>query len=222
MVLKLHTASVSSCGRRVAVILFEKNVPFELIEPDWAVQEHKSDEWKKNQPFGQMPYIDDDGFILFESRAIGRYIAAKYASSGTPLLPDPSDIKANAILDQGISIETSNFNKAAEGLFAEVSMKKMRGLEPDPVFVKYHEDTLATKMPGFELLLGKQKYMAGDQLTVADFFFLSYGTVITQLGYDYLINEEKYPNLSRWWKEVSSRPSWQKVKDGIPKEGNSA
>jgi glutathione S-transferase len=44
--------------------------------------------------------------------------------------------------------------------------------------------------------------------------------VITTLGYDYLVNEEKYPNLARWWKEISTRDSWKTVKDGIPKAGN--
>lgn len=124
MVLKLYTASMSSCGRRVAVILHEKNVPYQLIEPDWSKMEHKSAEWLAKQPFGQMPYIDDDGFILFESRAIARYIAAKYASSGTDLLPSPTDLQALALVDQGISIEKSNFNTGAEGLFAEKLMKK--------------------------------------------------------------------------------------------------
>ena len=58
-----------------------------------------------------------------------------------------------------------------------------------------------------------------QRLTIVDLFFLPYGKVITDLGYDYLVNEEKYPNLSRWWKEISTRESWQTVKDGIPKEG---
>jgi Glutathione S-transferase, N-terminal domain len=58
MVLKLYTASLSTCGRRVAVILHEKKVPYELIQGNWAAKEHKSEAWTKNQPFGQMPYID--------------------------------------------------------------------------------------------------------------------------------------------------------------------
>jgi glutathione S-transferase len=123
MVLKLHTHNMASCGRRVAVILFEKQVPFQLIEPDSATGEIKTPEWRAKQPFGQMPYIDDDGFILFESRAIARYIATKYASSGTNLLPDTNDVKAMALVDQGISIETSNFNPVAEGLLSEKVMK---------------------------------------------------------------------------------------------------
>jgi glutathione S-transferase len=58
MVLKLYTSAQATCGRRVAVILHEKNVPYELIQPNWATKEHKSEAWTKNHPFGQMPYID--------------------------------------------------------------------------------------------------------------------------------------------------------------------
>jgi glutathione S-transferase len=54
---------------------------------------------------------------------------------------------------------------------------------------------------------------------LADFFYLPYGSVITQLGYDYLTNEEKYPNAARWWRDMSTRDSWTAVKDGIPAEG---
>jgi glutathione S-transferase len=48
---------------------------------------------------------DDDGFILFESRAICRYIVAKY--------PDckliPTDPRKNALFEQAASIELCNF-----------------------------------------------------------------------------------------------------------------
>ena len=53
-----------------------------------------------------------------------------------------------------------------------------------------------------------------QELTYVDFFFLPYGEAITKLGYDHLTNEAKFPNVARWWKEVSSRESWQTVKDG--------
>jgi len=56
MVLKLYTSKGSSYGRRVAVILHEKKIPYELIQPEAG--EIKSPQWMKNQPFGQMPYID--------------------------------------------------------------------------------------------------------------------------------------------------------------------
>jgi hypothetical protein len=40
--------------------------------------------------------------------------------------------------------------------------RRMRGLEINPTMVAYHEAKLELKMPGFEALLGRQKYMAGD------------------------------------------------------------
>ncbi|CCA75596.1 probable glutathione S-transferase [Serendipita indica DSM 11827] len=215
MVLKLHGGSLSTCTARVAVILHEKQIPYELIEVDWPKAEHKSAAWKKNQPFGQTPYIDDDGFILFESRAIAKYIATKYASSGTPLLPSSNDPQSMALVDQGASIENNNFNPSAEGLTVVLFFKKLRAAEAEPKFVEKWETTLQGKMEGFESLLSKQKYIGGNELTYADFFFLPYGEAIIKLGYNHLTNEIEYPHVARWWKEISSRESWQAVKDGV-------
>jgi glutathione S-transferase len=51
---------------------------------------------------------DDDGFILYETRAIARYIEAKYPNQGTKLIPD--DLKAKALFEQAASIEAFNFD----------------------------------------------------------------------------------------------------------------
>ena len=50
---------------------------------------------------------DDNGFILYESRAICYYIAAKYPNQGTPLLP--TELKANALFHQAASVEIFHF-----------------------------------------------------------------------------------------------------------------
>jgi glutathione S-transferase len=47
---------------------------------------------------------DDDGFILFETSAICKYIAKKYPNQGESLLPPEGDLKAEALLDQAASI----------------------------------------------------------------------------------------------------------------------
>ena len=56
-----------------------------------------------------VPYLDDDGFKLFESRAIARYIANKFGGIGK-LIPDPSDLQKSALFEQAASIEGSNFD----------------------------------------------------------------------------------------------------------------
>jgi len=97
--------------------------------------EHKAPEFVEKQPFGQVPYIvgfrvwitvitidsipqDDDGFILYESRAICHYLETKYADQGTSLIP--KDLKANALYQQAASIEAFAFNDSAEKIAIEM------------------------------------------------------------------------------------------------------
>jgi glutathione S-transferase len=56
-ILKLYGASNATCTRRVATVLYELKVPFELIEIKFAEGEHKSPAYLEKQPFGQIPYI---------------------------------------------------------------------------------------------------------------------------------------------------------------------
>ena len=121
MVLKLHGFHLSTCTRRVALICKEKNVPYELVPVDITKDAHKLPEYTAVQPFGQVPYIDDDGFILYESRAIARYLEAKYKNQGTKLIPD--GLQAQAKFEEAASIELTNFDFHAFTLAAEKLFK---------------------------------------------------------------------------------------------------
>ncbi len=57
MVLKLYGFDISTCTKRVAVVLHEKKIPFEFHELDFPKKEHKSPEYLAKQPFGQAPYL---------------------------------------------------------------------------------------------------------------------------------------------------------------------
>ena len=118
MVLKLYGNPHSTCTNRVRTVLNELNVPFELVTIDFAKGEHKAPAFLAVQPFGQVPYIDDDGFKLFESRAIARYLALKYGGVGK-IIPDPKDLQKTALFEQGASVEQSNFDPAASALAFE-------------------------------------------------------------------------------------------------------
>ncbi|KAK7042922.1 hypothetical protein VNI00_008658 [Paramarasmius palmivorus] len=216
MVLKFYGAPLSTCTRRVGTVLYEKQIPYELIPIDLAKGEHKAPDFVKNQPFGQVPYIDDDGFILYESRAICRYLAAKYADKGPKLIPDASDLKATYLFEQAIFIEVSNFDAFAATAVYENVFKTYRGGVPDPKVFNGLIEQLAAKLQAYEVILGKQKYLAGDELTLADLFHIPYGTMLSVAGSN--IMSEQGPNVTRWWNEITSRDSWKAVAGGIPEK----
>ena len=66
--------------------------------------------------------MEEDGFQLFESRAIARYVAAKYGPT-SGLLPPSTDVKAYGKFEQAASIEYSNFYPYASGLTYELFFK---------------------------------------------------------------------------------------------------
>ncbi|KAF8516155.1 glutathione S-transferase-like protein [Hysterangium stoloniferum] len=204
MVLTLYGFSLSTCTRRVAVVCKELGIPYEFVAVNLAVGEHKTPAYLEKQPFGQVPAIDDDGFKLYESRAIARYLAAK---AGSPLFPI-SDPKKLAEFEVAASIEYSNFDPYASKIALEKVFKPLRGLATDEAVVAERLAGLTAKLEAYEVILGKQKYLAGDEVTLADLFHLPYGSVLVQAGVDIFST----PNVKRWWNDISSRPSWQAVK----------
>ncbi|KAH7926062.1 glutathione S-transferase [Leucogyrophana mollusca] len=213
MVLKLYGLSISTKTRSVAQVCKELNVPYELVVVDIRNGEQKLPKHTQNQPFGQVPYIDDDGFVLYESRAIARYLAKKYAGQGTPGLIPINDPKAEAQFECAASIEAFNFDPFAYGVAWEKVFKLRRGLQTDEARMAEMLATLNTKLDAYEVILAKQTYLAGDNVTLADFFHLPLGTMLEGPGFELDIFSKR-PNVSRWWKAISTRPSWLAVKDG--------
>ncbi|KAH9480986.1 Glutathione S-transferase [Psilocybe cubensis] len=214
MVLTLVGSTSSTCSLRVAMVLHEKKVPFEFIPIDLAKGEHKAPPYMEKQPFGVVPYIDDDGFILYESRAICHYIASKYAGQGNDTLIPSSDLKAIALFHQAASTELCHFNDFAEKIVVERVFKPMNGLATDEEHVKRLLATLEYKLDAYDKILGKQKYLAGNTFTLADLFHIPYGALLPVAGAPAL-DLDKRPNVARWWKDITSRPTWNAVKDGV-------
>ncbi|KAI0298226.1 glutathione S-transferase [Russula brevipes] len=209
MAFRLHGFPQSTCTRRVAHIARERNIPYEVVPVNPAVGEHKQPPHLAHQPFGQVPYVIlEDGFELFESRAISRHLAT--LGTGPQLIP--TEPRARARFEQAASVEYAQFDPIASNIFKETVLKQIFGQPIDEERVKAQLPLLEGKLDGYEAILSKQKYLAGDELTLADLFHLPYGSVVfDRLGYGGL---DKRPNVARWWKEISSRPAWQAVKDG--------
>ncbi|KAJ7279889.1 glutathione S-transferase [Mycena rebaudengoi] len=208
MVLKLYgTSEAGSSTSIVVLVLAEKQIPFEHIVVDLGAMEQKTPEFLAMHPFGQVPVIVssvwmtmDNGFILYESRAICRYLAEKYADQGTQLLP--KTLEGRALL--------ANFNPVLVRAGKEVLRQRRRN-PPDQAEVMAG---LEAKLDVYEEILGKHNFLAGDEFTLADLFHLSYVVWIELSGIDVMTSHG--PNVKRWWTELVSRPAWVKlVAEGI-------
>ncbi|KAF9447991.1 glutathione S-transferase [Macrolepiota fuliginosa MF-IS2] len=208
MVLKFYAAPRSPPAQLVAITLHEKNIPFEFIEVNLLKGEHKLPGHLEKHPFGQVPVIDDDGFILYESNAIAQYLDEKYPSQGTKLIP--TDFKKRALFNQAVFTETSSFSRYASPLAFEVLFISYFGGKTDPKKVEELTKNLTEKLDVYEQILSKQKYLAGNELTLADLQHIPFGTLLPQAGFNFTQNR---PNVARWFNELSSRKSWQKVKE---------
>lgn len=74
----------------------ELEAPYERIDAGMAFGINKTPEYLKMNPMGLVPVIDDDGFILWESHAIARYLAAKHGKGSL----GPTDPRTHADADR--------------------------------------------------------------------------------------------------------------------------
>ncbi|KIJ60204.1 hypothetical protein HYDPIDRAFT_117463 [Hydnomerulius pinastri MD-312] len=181
MVLKLYGFLPATCTRRAMIVCHGLGVPYELVNVDLRTGAHEDPEYRKKHPFGLVPYIDDDGFILFESRAICRYFVRKYAKEGTKGLLH-GDPRQEALFEQAASIEAFNFDPDAVGICMEKIFKPLKGLPTNESRMLEHVDGLSSKMDAYDAMLGNQKYLAGENLTLADLFHVPYIAAVTRQG----------------------------------------
>ncbi|KAJ7263586.1 glutathione S-transferase [Mycena haematopus] len=208
MGLKLYAVPYPGRGSGlVYLLLAEKQIPFELVAVDLKANEQKKPEFLAMHPFGQVPVIDDDGFILYESRAICRYLADKYADQGPNLFP--KGLKERAMVEQGAAVELTNFEPAILKLFAEGG-KRRRGLPFDQAIIDDALAGLSAVLDVYEVILGKQKFLGGDEYSLADLFHFGSAPRLAENGVDIMTSKSR-PNVTRWWDELTARPAWAKL-----------
>jgi len=210
MTIKLYGSAYSTCSQRVLTTAHALKIQVELVSIDFSTGEHKSDEFLKKQPFGKVPVLDDNGFLIYESRAISRYLCLKYQTADTAQLY-PTDIQQRALVEQYISVETSYYNSGIEPLIGEAVFKKMRGGTPDDAIIAKHKETTENSLVVYEKFLEGKNYLIGDQLTLADIFHLPYGGYAVNSGFGDIFENADRPNVNRWWKTISTHEAWIKT-----------
>src|SRR5436190_24316350 len=117
--MKLYTFPPSTNSRKVRIALLEKGLEFERINVDLTKGEQKNPDYLNIHPFGQVPALDDEGFVLYDSTIINEYLEDEYPYP--PLMPDGSEGRARARMME--DFRDNHFNIAFIKIFREVRGK---------------------------------------------------------------------------------------------------
>uniref|UniRef100_T1J4X2 Uncharacterized protein n=1 Tax=Strigamia maritima TaxID=126957 RepID=T1J4X2_STRMM len=170
-----------------AVLLLTKYLGLEIKIEDidlFVKKQHLEPDFLKMNPSHTVPVLDDNGFYLWESRAILAYLANQY-SKDENLYPKDSKKRANVdkmLYFDGTTLYANLFRYFANYLFL--------GKEPTPNEHAKVKDNLTT----FDNILKSSPYAAGDHLTIADFSLLLTITTLDGVEFDY----SEYKHISAW------------------------
>jgi glutathione S-transferase len=201
----VHGPSYSTYARTVRMVLLEKQVDHTLEPVDILAGEAKAGPHAARHPFGKVPSFDHDGFGLYETGAIVRYIDRAFPG---PLLT-PSDPKAAARMDQVLSIIDSYGYGAMIGQLAwQRLVVPMLGGQPDEAIVAAALPRVETSLSALEQVASGGAFLVGPTLTLADaylapvFAYLSGTPEAPGLL-------QPVPKLRQWWASISQRPSFR-------------
>jgi len=189
--------------RSVEIALTEKRIDYQLqsIRPG----EHKEPEYLARHPFGRIPAFEHDGFAIYETQAIIRYLDDVFPDP--PLTP--ADPKARARMNQVIGIiEWYFFPKAAAPIgFQRIIGPRLLGIPSDDSIVAEAMPTARLCVTELDRLLGDKLYLTGEQVTLADIMLGAQLDLFSECaeGRELICGTRLQP----WLERMRARPSFE-------------
>ena len=196
---KVYGRTNSSNVLKVLWCLGELKVPFERIDLGGPFGSSKSAEYLALNPNGLVPTIVDGDFVLWESHAIVRYLAAKHGA-GT-LMPEGLEERANA--DRWMEWHESILAPALSPLF--YGLVRTKPEDRNMAAISAARDQTAAALAILDAQLDKTQYVAGPRFTLGD---IPVG-ILAYRWYMVDIRREPYANLRRWYERLCARPAFR-------------
>uniref|UniRef100_J3L217 glutathione transferase n=1 Tax=Oryza brachyantha TaxID=4533 RepID=J3L217_ORYBR len=207
--LKVFGPARSTNVARVLVCLEEVGAEYELVDIDFAAREQKSPDHLKRNPFGQIPAFQDGDLLLFESRAIGKYILRKYKTSDADLLRE-GDLAEAAMVDVWTEVEAHQYNPALSPVVYEcVIYPAIHGTPTNQRVVDESLEKLRKGLEVHEARLWESASLAGDFASFADLNHFPYTFYFMATPHAPLFDE--YPHVKAWWERLMARPAIKKL-----------
>ncbi|XP_051228453.1 glutathione S-transferase 1-like [Lolium perenne] len=203
---------------RVMLFLEEIGAEYELVPVDYLAGEHKRPQHLQLNPFAKMPGFQDGDLVLFESRAIGKYVIRKYGTADLDLLGENSGIEASAMVDLWTEVEAQQYYPAIAPAVFEciINPSIMRTAPTNQTVVDESLERLRGVLGIYEARLEKSKYLAGDSVSFADLNHIPFTFYFMTTPHASLFDE--YPKVKAWWESLMARPAVQRVCKHMPTE----
>ena len=172
---------------------------------DFFKGEHKTPEYAALNPNMLMPTLKDGDYVLWESNAIGQYLAGKKPDAG--LLP--RDERARLDVTRWQFWDLAHWDPAcAVFAFEYVAKPLFRGIkEPDMAAIEKGTEMFHRAAAVLNSQLKGKRFVTGDALTLAD-FSLGPPMNFAEMAH-YPI--EPYGEIKRWHATLRALPAWQKT-----------
>ena len=187
-------------------MLIELDAPYELRLVDTAAKQQKSPEYLALNPNGVVPTLEEDGFLLWESNSIVRYLAAKFGAGSL----EPADLRARARasswMDWQISVAAPALTPVFWGLIRTPPEKR------DAAAIEAGKVKSMAAMRILDAQLAKSAFVAGDTLSMGDI-------PVALMAYRFrrLVPERPgLDNFERWFTAIEQRPAFKEHVLAIP------
>jgi glutathione S-transferase len=181
----------------------ELGLKYERVDAGMQFGVTKTPDYLRMNPNSLVPTIDDDGFVLWESHTIVRYLAAKHGMGRLC----PSELRARADAERWMDWAFT-FQRAMRDVFWGLIRTP-----PEKRDAKAIEDgRVASNKLAAEVLersLERKAYVTGDAFTMGD---IPIGCEI-QRWMRVAIERPKLPNVEAWFERLRARPAYQKFVD---------
>ncbi|USI28965.1 glutathione S-transferase family protein [Alteromonas macleodii] len=196
--IKLYRNPLSGHCHRVELMLSLLGLPYENIDLDMANGAHKSPEYLKISPFGQVPAIDDNGYTMSDSNAIITYLVKRYSGNDAWLPEEPAQA---AEVQRWLSVA------AGEIMYGPCTVRlvKLFGMDLDYSTAEAITHKLFSVL---EKTLTERSFLVGNQITLADIAGYSYISHVPEGG----VSLDPYPAIKAWLARIEAQPKFVGMK----------
>ncbi|MBC2668720.1 glutathione S-transferase family protein [Novosphingobium piscinae] len=201
--MKLYGALLSPYVRKVALVAAEKGLDWTMVLANPGGEDAA---FRQASPFGKIPAIDDDGFLLADSSAIVTYLEAKCPSPA--LLPAEPQVRGRAVWFDEFA-DTIYFAAGIKVLFHRLVGPKLLKRPYDEAVALQGEAELPPILAYLESVAPPEGWLVGEPFSLADIAVASVLRTLAAVGWG--PDRARYPATATWYARVAARPAWQHV-----------